>query len=186
MTMIGASAASGRRGGIAALIYFAIVAAALALAGVLVADLMAKADALSAAKTRLAELDGRTRAGAANVGGSDPQAAGSPFLEGETVTVAGAALQQRVNAAVDKAGGAVRSSQIELDGPQARDGYVTLTANVEIAQPDLQSLLYDLEAGMPYLFVDTLAVQAPQTFGEAENAKMRVVLGVTGQWQAKP
>ena len=186
MTMTGAPVVSSRRGGIAALVYFAIVAAALALAGVLVADLIARADALSAAKTRLAELDGRTRAGAANLGEADPQAAGSPFLEGETVTVAGAALQQRLNGAVDRAGGAVRSSQIELDGPQARDGYVTLTANVEIAQPDLQSLLYDLEAGMPYLFVDTLAVQAPQTFGEAEGAKMRVVLGVTGQWQAKP
>lgn len=186
MTMIDAPAASGRRGGIAALIYFVLVAAAIALTGVLVADLLARADALSAAKSRLAQLDSRARSGAAPAGDADPQAAGSPFLEGETVTVAGAALQQRVNGAVDKAGGAVRSSQIELDGPQAKNGFVTLTANVEIAQPDLQALLYDLEAGMPYLFVDTLAIQAPQAFGEAENARMRVVLGVTGQWQAKP
>jgi general secretion pathway protein M len=47
----------------------------------------------------------------------------------------------------------------------------------------LQPLLYDLEAGMPYLFIDTLAIQSPQVFGEAESARMRVIVGVSGQWQ---
>ena len=36
---------------------------------------------------------------------------------------------------------------------------------------------------MPYLFIDTLAIQTPQAFGEAEGAGMRVVIGVTGQWR---
>jgi hypothetical protein len=30
-------------------------------------------------------------------------------------------------------------------------------------QPALQKLLYDLEVGMPFLFVDQLDVQVPQT-----------------------
>ena len=108
---------------------------------------------------------------------------GSPFLEGQTITVAGAALQQRVDAAVAKAGGAVLSSQVEIDGPQAKDGFVSLTENIEIAQPALQQLLYDIEAGMPYLFIDTLGVQTPQGVGDVEGVRMIVVMGVTGQWR---
>ena len=49
-------------------------------------------------------------------------------------------------------------------------------------QPALQQLLYDVEAGMPFLFVDQLTVQAPQATG-AEIARMRVLIGVSGQWQ---
>ena len=186
MTMLTASNGSSRRRNFAVFIYFSVIAALMTLTFTLVADLLARADALSAARARLAQLENRAKPGGATGADADPQAVGSPFLDGGTVTVAGAALQQRIDAAVAKAGGAVRSSQIELDGPQAKDGFVSLTANVEIAQSALQQLLYDLEAGMPYLFVDTLAVQAPQAFGETEGARMRVVVGVSGQWQAKP
>jgi general secretion pathway protein M len=41
------------------------------------------------------------------------------------------------------------------------------------------------EAGMPFLFVDQLDVQVPQTTATSENGsgRIRVVLGVSGQWQ---
>ena len=53
-------------------------------------------------------------------------------------------------------------------------------------QPALQKLLYDLEVGMPFLFVDQLDVQVPQTTAQSEGVtgRIRVVLGVSGQWQA--
>jgi general secretion pathway protein M len=107
---------------------------------------------------------------------------GSPFLEGQTVTVAGAALQQRIGVAVKSAGGNVLSSQIDLQGTDSKKGFVSLTASCEVDQPALQQLLYDVEAGMPFLFVDQLTVQAPQQSG-ADAARMRVLLGVSGQWQ---
>jgi general secretion pathway protein M len=169
MTMLTGTADRGRRGSIAALIYFAIVAALAGLTVTLVANLIAQADALAAAKARLTQLESRDKPDAAAAAEDDNRPSGSPFLEGDTVTVAGA----------------VRSSQIELDGPQAKDGFVGLTANIELPQPALQPLLYDLEAGMPYLFIDTLAMQSPQTFGEPESGRMRVAIGVSGQWQAK-
>jgi general secretion pathway protein M len=52
-------------------------------------------------------------------------------------------------------------------------------------QPALQKLLYDLEVGMPFLFVDQLDVQVPQTTANegAGSGRIRVVLGVSGQWQ---
>ena len=185
MTMMTEANSVGRRRSFAVLIYFGILLALTALTFTLVADLLAHSDALSAAQARLAQLESRAKPSAALSADADAQPVGSPFLEGETVTVAGAALQHRIDAAVAKAGGVVRSSQIELDGPQAKDGFVSLTANIEVAQSALQTLLYDLEAGMPYLFIDSLAVQAPQAFGEPESGRMRVVVGVSGQWQAK-
>jgi general secretion pathway protein M len=112
---------------------------------------------------------------------------GSPFLEGPTVEVAGAALQQRVVAAVRDAGGNVLSSQVDLQGSQAKQGYVSLSANCEVGQGALQQLLYDLESGMPFLFIDQLVVQLPQSGGgvgvETEAARMRVQIDVSGQWQ---
>jgi general secretion pathway protein M len=146
-------------------------------------DLLERSDAVTVLRDRLAQIDGRTRPD--RLGAQDPRAMGSPFLEGPTITVAGAALQQRVDAAVTKAGGAVVSSQVDLDGPEANDGFVNLTENIEIAQLELQPLLYDIEAGMPYLFINTLGVQTPQGAEESESERLIVVMGVTGQWQRK-
>ncbi|HEV3183502.1 MAG TPA: type II secretion system protein GspM [Xanthobacteraceae bacterium] len=140
--------------------------------------------AVAAASDLLDQIEGRKPLPPGADGRTAEAPAGSPFLEGPTVTVAGAALQQRVTGAVTKVGGNVLSSQVDLEGTQAKQGYVSLVASCEVDQPALQQLLYDLEAGMPFLFVDQLVVQAPQagTAGE-EGGRMRVLLGVSGQWQ---
>jgi general secretion pathway protein M len=114
---------------------------------------------------------------------------GSPFLEGATVNIAGAALQQRVVSAVRSAGGNVLSSQIDLQGAEAKQGYVSLSASCEIAENALQQLIYDLESGMPFLFIDQLIVQSPQsnpgTGVDAAPARMRLQIDVSGQWQIR-
>jgi general secretion pathway protein M len=46
----------------------------------------------------------------------------------------------------------------------------------------IQPLLYKFEAGMPFLFVDQMVVQAPP--GLSEAGKLGVPLSVSGQWQA--
>jgi Type II secretion system (T2SS), protein M subtype b len=61
----------------------------------------------------------------------------------------------------------VLSSQVDLQGSQAKQGYVSLSANCEVGQGALQRLLYDLESGMPFLFIDQLVVQMPQSGGGA-------------------
>jgi general secretion pathway protein M len=118
---------------------------------------------------------------------SGPGKSGSPFIEGRTVTIAGAALQQRVVDAVKEAGGNVLSSQVDLQGSEAKQGHVSLSANCEIDQSNLQQLLYDLETGMPFLFIDQLVVQLPQSGARidagAEASRMRVQIDVSGKWQ---
>ena len=95
------------------------------------------------------------------------------------MTVAGAALLQRVATAVTKAGGNVLSSQLDVQGLHAKAGFVSMVANCELDQSALQSLLYDLEAGMPFLFIDQLDIQV----ASAGDGKLRFLLGVSGQWQ---
>jgi general secretion pathway protein M len=172
--------AGGRRKAISALIYTVVV---LGLAGYALATagrvLSARAD-VDALRERLAALKAHERGGA---GPAANAADGSPLLREATITLAGAALQQRVEQAVARAGGALQSDEVALDGPGEKDGLIRVTANLELAQSGLQPLLYDLEAGMPYLFVEALDVQSPQALGEADNGPMRIALTVSSRWE---
>ena len=167
------------------------IAAALAYAGLVgvlvvivissIVDILGQRAAVAASAEMLAQLEGRKPAASGGRTADVPMPSGSAFLEGATVTIAGAALLQRVASAVTKLGGNVLSSQLDLQGTQAKAGFVSMVASCEIDQPVLQPLIYDLEAGMPFLFVDQLAVQAPTvTSGEG---RLRIVLAVSGQWQ---
>lgn len=132
----------------------------------------------------LAQLDGRR----ASRPGQNTAAApsGAPFLLGETQAVAGAALLQRVSTAVANAQGTIQSSQVELQRAKSGEGTTSLTASCEIPEPMLQAFLYDIEAGMPFLFVDSLVVHVPHGTGGAETAPMRVLVEVSGQWRRGP
>jgi len=169
-------------------------AAAMALYAVLIigfaaviwlalADLIAQRAALASSVDLLDRLEARH--GNADAANPTPGAApsGSPFLGGETITVAGAELLQRVATAIRRFGGNVQSSQVDLQGSQAKSDFVTLIVSCEIDEANLQKLLYDVEAGMPYLFIDQLTAQAPQA--AANGARMSVLLAVSGRWSGK-
>jgi general secretion pathway protein M len=174
----------GRRQALAVAAYVGVVIALLAISLLLVADLRDKAVEMAAAQMRLDQLSERSRPSLSAPIASNAGVSGSPFLDGRTITIAGATLQQRVEAAVTQAGGALMSSQVELDGPDAKNGFVGLTASMEVSQPAVQTILYDIEAGMPYLFVDKLSIQSPEVFGEPESGRMRITIRVAGQWRS--
>jgi general secretion pathway protein M len=167
---------------LAATLYLGISILLLFVVGSSLADILGKRADVAASAAMLEQFEGRrpaaTRAQAPGAGPS-----GSPFLEGATVTVAGAALLQRVTAAVTKLGGSVQSSQVDLQGTQSKTGFLTIIASCDIDQPGLQQLLYDVEAGMPFLFVDQLVVQAPASFAASGDGKLRILLAVSGQWR---
>jgi len=174
----------GRRHALAVVSYFGVVIVLLALSLFLVADLRDKAAKIAEAQMRLDQLSERSRPSLSASNASNPGVSGSPFLDGQTITIAGAALQQRIEAAVAKADGLLTSSQLELDGPDAKNGFVNLSASMEVTQPAVQTILYDIEAGMPYLFVEKLSIQSPEVFGEPESGRMRMTIGVVGQWRS--
>jgi general secretion pathway protein M len=146
-------------------------------------DILKQRAEVSNLRAMLERFDGRKPAEGRTQGGGVVGPAGSPFLDGATVTVAGAALLQHVTAAVTRLGGNVLSSQIDIQGTQAKSGFLTIIASCDIDQVGLQRLLYDLEAGQPFLFIDQLSVQAPASFASSGEGKLRVLLSVSGQWQ---
>jgi general secretion pathway protein M len=170
---------------VAATCYAALILICIAVTWSAGADLRDHYSALAAATDMLDQIEGRKLShGRPDMFAADAPA-GSPFLEGQSMSVAGAGLEQRVTSAITKTGGNVLSTQIDLNNSEAKSGFISLIVSCELKQPALQQVLYDLEAGMPFLFVDQIEVQAPQATGE-ENAPMRVLMTVSGQWQGKP
>ena len=160
---------------LSALIYVGVVVICCLATVLMLGDVVDRYRARDASLDMLSRLEGRQ-----SRRDQDLRPPGSPFLEGQTVTVASAALLQRITSSITKAGGTVISSEMVQQGVQSRDGYVTAIANCELAQEALQRVLYDIEAGLPLLFIDQLVVQtssAPQ-----ESGRLRVQIGVAGLW----
>lgn len=162
------------------LIYGAVVVGCCLTTLFMLTDVVEQYRARNASLEMLSRFDGRNHVASAQAGGAPAsQPPGSPFLEGPTVTVASAALLQRLTGIITNAGGTVVSSEMQQQGARSKDGYVTAIANCELGQEALQRVLYDIEAGLPFLFIDQLVVQAPS--GPSEG-RLRVLLGVAGLW----
>lgn len=142
-----------------------------------VVEILGSRDAVASAGEILQTLEARHPAQRSAARSDVSVPAGSAFLEGQTASVASAMLLQRVLAATRRVNGNTLSSQVDVQGPLAKSGFVSATFNIELASGSLQPLLYDLEAGMPFLFIDELVVQ-PATGG---TDKMRLVLGISAQ-----
>lgn len=167
----------------AAAAYLGLMAVLMVVIISSVSDVLGRRAAVAATEAMLDQLQGRKTTAAGGQGGDVSAPSGSPFLEGATVTVAGAALLERVTTAIARLGGNVQSSQIDLQGTQSKSGFITMLASCDIDQPNLQRLLYDIEAGMPFLFVDQLVVQTPLSTASSGEGKLRILLSVSGQWQ---
>lgn len=87
------------------------------------------------------------------------QADSGLFLSGETDALAAAALQDRISATAQGAGGDVRSMQGQE--PKQEDGLTRVGMNVQVVADirSLRDLLYQLETGRPLLFVEDLEVR---------------------------
>ena len=110
----------------------------------------------------------------------DSTPAGSPLLEAGTATLASASLLQRVSTAVKSSGGVIVSTEVQSQQPQAKDNLLKVAIHCDLAEHMLQPLLYDLEAGMPFLFIDQLTVQALSAPADAGRLQVRLV--VAGLW----
>lgn len=167
---------------IGAAAYVSVILALLATCWLCVAGVVDQRANLTTAQDILAQLQRRFPASQANAADGAPR--GSPFLQGQTITVAGAGLLRQVSVVVTRVGGRVLSSQVDLQAAQAKPGFISVIVNCELDQPGLQKLLYDLESGMPFLFVDQLAVRASEASG-AQAGRMHVLLSAAGQWVSR-
>jgi general secretion pathway protein M len=168
----------------AAVLYAVMIFAFVFIAGEKVAELMAWREAVADSSDVLARLEARAAEHTRSATSADVAVPpGSPFLEGATISSAGAALLQRVAAATTRVHGNIFSSQIDLQEAQSNPGFLSASVTFEIDAASLQPILYDLEAGMPFLFVNQLVVQAPSVTPSTGEGKLRVTLSVSGRWE---
>jgi general secretion pathway protein M len=169
---------------LASFAYAGLVVALLFIVVTSITDVLSRRAEVASSEGMLEQLDGRRSAATRASSGEVSVPSGSPFLEGATFTIAGATLLQRVDGAVTKLGGNVLSSQVDLKGSQSKAGFISMIVSCEIGQTELQKLLYDLEAGMPFLFIDQLVVESSAS-SESGEGKLRILLAVSGQWRSK-
>ena len=168
---------------LAAATYAGLVGILLFVVVASIVDILDQRSDVAELSAMLQQLEGHKAVVERGSASDVPVPSGSAYLEGATVTIAGAALLQRVASAVAKFGGNVLSTQLDVQSASSRPGFLSMIASCEIEQSRVQQLLYDLEAGMPFLFVDQLVVQTPTDGPGTQGGKLRVLLAVSGQWR---
>jgi general secretion pathway protein M len=133
----------------------------------------------------LARLEARaqSRPQARGVGGF-ATAPAQAFLDAATSGLASAELQAHVARLADQHAVLVSFGTQPAAGDEA--DVVRAEASLDITLGDLQVLLYQLESGTPYVFVDSMTVRsATTTAGGAESARLRVTLGLRALWRRR-
>lgn len=174
-----------RRSQLALLVY---VAALLAVTSCVVANDGAYRELQAAAQRKaemLEELKKRSSVGTPAAATLDTDAA---TVAGPSETVAASALQRYLLDRLQRAGGFVQSVQAEPRRETITPGLQRLSAQLafEASTNGLQRLLFELETGLPYVFVDSLAAQPAAVMSADARAgdKLRVTLTVTSYWKA--
>jgi hypothetical protein len=171
--------------------------ALLALGGLLVVGVIppilalhARSDAaetLSDARAQLDRLLVAERRGAAKANGPTQlgEAPADAFLDAQTPGLATAQLEAHVS----KVAASLRASLVSSSAqqPDRSDGpdMIRVQANVELDYEALPALLYRLESGEPYVFVESLILR-PANSSSSRNAQtsMRASLGLKALWRA--
>jgi general secretion pathway protein M len=174
-------AGASRRHILSAAAYVVLVVGLFTAAYLMGAALFADKARVALLGERAEQLSDRAKSSASAPAG-DTDRVNSPFLEGRTAALAGAGLQQHIERVVADVGGALTSSEINLDESESKTRFLRLSVSAEMTQLALQSLLYNLEAGVPYLFVNSFEAQTPEA-SDASNGRVRVTMNVSGQWE---
>jgi general secretion pathway protein M len=142
------------------------------------------ADELSDQQDMIARLTASARAkGGPGAAGSLEKAPATAFLDAPTPGLAGAALEAHV---ARLAGEHATLVSFAVQTPASADASdaVRIEANMEITLRALQELLYDLESGTPYVFVESMTARAatPTAPSGNQDAAMRVTIGLRALW----
>jgi hypothetical protein len=134
----------------------------------------------------LALLESRAGGGAKARGPArNPAAPASAFLTPQTQGLAGAELQAYLAGLAAAQNAEVVSSGVQPTGRDDPPETIRLQATLTATIGSLQALLYQLETGTPYVFVESVAVQLPTVaMGSVrEDPVLRVTIGVRALWR---
>jgi general secretion pathway protein M len=104
------------------------------------------------------------------------------YLTGPSDALAAAQLQDRVKSVVESAGGELRSTQILPATPLEDDlGFrrATLRVRFVVTIEGLETTLYELETGQPYLIIDDVTVRQERVRRRRNEPEQEPVLDVS-------
>jgi hypothetical protein len=162
----------------------------LACAGFVAMTLAIRSDASAELSERQSVLDRlEARAGVRGEPHRQSKAAAAPiqaFLDAATAGLAAADLEAYMARLADRNAALVSFGTQASAGEEAA-GVVRIEASLDISLSALQGLLYQLESGTPYVFIDSMTVRAPNTaVAAAENQALRVTLTLHALWRRRP
>jgi general secretion pathway protein M len=127
------------------------------------------------------------RAAAASAG-KHPDAPAAAFLDAQTSGLAGAQLQAYVSRLIAGPQAVLISSALQPPDQKDTPDAIRLQATLDISPAALQGLLYKLETGTPYVFIDQLTVQPPGATGQRSGSEplLRAVVALHAMWRRAP
>jgi hypothetical protein len=129
----------------------------------------------------LSRLETRMRADASRSNGVAPPTA---FLEAPTAGIAGAKLQAYLTQLADAQHAGLISSGGEAAKRDEPPDTIKIQATLEMNTKALRAILYQLESGTPYVFVDALTLQpASTTAGHIEDPLLRATISLSSFWR---
>jgi len=144
------------------------------------------ADELAERRNVLERLEARVRP--PGEAGQPSKAATAPaeaFLAATTPGLAAAELEAYVARLADRNAALVSFGTQAAAGEEAA-GVVRIEASLDISLLALQGLLYQLESGTPYVFVDSMTVRSPTVaVGASGQEALRVTLGLHALWRRR-
>lgn len=141
-------------------------------------ELSLRSDLLSRLEARVAVRNkARLKSGAVA-----PTAA---FLAAATPGLAGAQLQAYLQHVADDHHAVLISSAMEATRREDPPDSIRLQAQLDTDLTSLQALLYQLESGTPYVYVESLNIQIPGVSSPraSEDPLLRVTLGLRAVWR---
>jgi hypothetical protein len=162
----------------------AFVLLLLALVSVTGISLQSRADAgreSSERREMLSRLEARLRASAGRPTAAPPAA----FLDGSTPGLASAQLQSYLGQLAGDKNASLVSSGGEAAKRDDAPDTVRIQATLDLNMRSLRAVLYQLESGTPYVFVDALSVQPVNATagGSIEDPLLRTTLSLRALWR---
>ncbi len=109
--------------------------------------------------------------------------AAAGYLHGANETLVAAELQDRLKTAVSRTGGQLKSTQVVTSAETAKSHRIVVRGTMAVTLASLQRVLYEIESGTPYLFVENLDIHpltSPRAGDPAAAALLDVRLDVYG------
>lgn len=158
-----------------------------ACVGVIAWSFKVRVDAMQELSEREEQLSRLDAGGRSKRGAHGPMkvmaAPVAAFLDAPTTGVAGASLQAYVARLAGRHATLVSFAVQPATGAESADT-VRVEASMDINLSALQMLLYELESGTPYVFIESMTVR-PTASAQAgsPDAPLRVTLGLRALWR---